>query len=83
MGKMIKNVKNFIDQVIYEIVIGWPKDTLNRMIVILELVGIVWMIVSCRQAMKDMNRSLYNWKKPGAKRKRPRMSVQITRKGQE
>lgn len=72
-----------IKQIASEAVNTWPKDTLNRIIVILELVGIAWMIVSSRQAFKEMNRSLYNWKKAGAKKRRAGLTVTVKRMGRK
>ena len=76
-------IETTIREIATEAVNTWPKDTLNRIIVILELVGIAWMIVSCRQAFKEMNRSLYNWKKPGAKKRRAGLTMTVKRMGRK
>lgn len=73
-------MKSLLETIWLEVITGWPKDRLNQTIVILELIGIVWMLISSRQAFKEMNRSLYNWKKPGAKKRRAAMTVTVKRR---
>lgn len=73
-------MKSLLKTIWLEVITGWPKDNLNRTIVVLELIGIVWMLISSRQAFKDMNRSLYNWKKPGSKKRRAAMTVTVKRR---